>query len=189
MDLLFNIFSGFGLSSAAGLNAYIPLLAVGLLGRFDYLTLQNPYAVLESTPALAILLALALIDFVADKIPAVDHVTHIVGALVNPIAGAIVFASQSNIISEVHPALALAAGFVMAGGFHATRAANPPVATVTTAGLGNPVLSLGEDIMSLALSLLAIFAPLIGAILFVILVFVLFRAVRGVRRRAGALRS
>jgi hypothetical protein len=190
MDLLVNLFSGFGLSSAAGLNAYIPLLAVGLLGRFDYLTLQNPYAVLESTPALAILAVLALIDFVADKIPAVDHVTHVVGALVHPIAGAIVFASQSNLITEVHPALALASGFVMAGGFHATRAALRPVATATTAGFGNPVLSLLEDMTSVLLSVLAIFAPLIAFALFVVLLFLIVSAWRSVRRRrARALRS
>ena len=190
MDLLVNLFSGFGLSSAAGLNAYIPLLAVGVLGRFDYLTLQNPYAVLESTPALAILAVLALIDFVADKVPAVDHVTHVIGALVNPIAGAIVFASQSNLITEVHPALALGAGFVMAGSFHATRAAIRPVATATTAGIGNPVLSFLEDVTSLLLSILAIFAPLIAFVLFLVLLFVIVRAWRTVRRRRpGALRS
>ena len=88
-----NLFSSFGLSSAAGLNAYIPLLAIGLMDRYNVLNLQDPYAILASTPALAILALLAVIDFIADKVPAVDHMTHIVGALVHPIAGAVVFAS------------------------------------------------------------------------------------------------
>lgn len=188
MDALSGVFSAFGLSSAAGLNAYIPLLAVGLLGRFEYLTLQNPYSVLASTPVLAILVLLALIDFVADKVPAVDHITHIVGGLVHPIAGAIAFASQNNLLSEVHPAISLATGFVMAGGFHATRAAIRPVATATTAGIGNPVLSLVEDIVSLVLSVLAIFAPIIALVLFIALLFVVVRAWRSVRRRTGVIR-
>lgn len=188
MDALFNVFSAFGLSSAAGLNAYIPLLAIGLLGRFEYLTLQNPYSVLESTPALAILAVLAVIDFVADKIPAVDHVAHVVGALVHPIAGAIVFASQNNLISEIHPALALGSGFVMAGGFHATRAAIRPLATATTAGVGNPVLSLIEDLFSLLLSILAIFAPLIALLVFALLLFAIVKTWRGARRRLGTAR-
>ncbi len=188
MEMLFNLFSGFGLSSAAGLNAYIPLLAVGLLGRLDYLTLQDPYSVLASTPALAFLGVLAVVDFVADKVPGVDHITHLVGTLIHPIAGAIVFASQSNILSEIHPAISLAAGFVMAGGFHATRAAVRPVATATTAGFGNPVVSFIEDITSLTLSILAIFAPLIAFLLFVALLFLIVRAWRTVRRRPGAIR-
>ncbi len=188
MEMLFNLFSGFGLSSAAGLNAYIPLLAVGLLGRFDYLTLQDPYSVLTGTPALAFLAVLALVDFVADKVPAVDHIAHVIGALVHPIAGAIVFASQSNILSEIHPAVSLAAGFVMAGGFHATRAAVRPVATATTAGFGNPIVSLFEDVVSLLLSILAIFAPIIAFILFVVLLLLIIRAWGSVRRRAGAIR-
>ncbi len=188
MDALFGVFSAFGLSSAAGLNAYIPLLAVGLLGRLEYLTLQNPYSVLTSTPVLAILAGLTLIDFIADKVPAVDHVTHVIGGLVHPIAGAIVFASQNNLLSDVHPAISLAAGFVMAGGFHATRAAVRPVATATTAGVGNPVLSLLEDVVSLVLSVLAIFAPLIALVLFIALLFVVVRAWQRLRRRTSAIR-
>lgn len=183
-----NLFGAFGLSSAAGLNAYIPLLAVGLLQRYQYIGLNEPYALLGSTPVLLILAVLALIDFVADKVPAVDHATHVVGGLVSPVAGAIAFASQNNIVSEIHPLLALGAGFLMAGGFHATRAAIRPVATATTAGFANPFLSLVEDIVALVLSILAFFAPLIAFLLFLILLFVIIRAWRTVRRRVGAIR-
>jgi len=188
MDALFNVFSAFGLSSAAGLNAYIPLLAVGILGRLQYLSLEAPYSVLTSTPALAILAVLALIDFVADKVPAVDHITHIIGGLVHPIAGAIAFASQNSLISELHPAIALASGFALAGGFHATRAAVRPVATATTAGVGNPVLSLAEDVVSLLLSVFAIFLPLLAFVLFIVLVIVIVASWRRVRTRFGAIR-
>lgn len=190
MDLtsISNLFSAFGLSSAAGLNAYIPLLAVGLLSRFNYITLQGPFDQLGSTLALAVLALLAVIDFVADKVPAVDHVTHVIGSIIHPTAGAIVFASQTNVLTEIHPLLALGAGFVMAGGFHATRAAVRPVATATTAGVGNPVLSFFEDLVALVLSVLAFLAPLVAFILFLVLLLLVVRAWRTVRRRAGAIR-
>ncbi len=97
------LLSAFGLSSAAGLNAYIPLLTIGLLGRFQYVSVQEPYALLTTTPVLIILGVLTLVDFVADKIPAVDHAAHLVGALVHPIAGAIVFASQNSVLRDIHP--------------------------------------------------------------------------------------
>lgn len=182
MDPFSHLLSAFGLSSAAGLNAYIPLLLVGVLGRFGYVTLEGPYAQLAGTPVLAVLSVLALVDFVADKIPAVDHIVHVVGALVHPVAGAIVFASQNSLINDVHPAVALAAGFVLAGGFHATRAAVRPVATATTAGVGNPVISFAEDVISFLLSLLALLAPLIALVLLLVLLFGVVRAWRAIRR-------
>lgn len=183
-----SLFSAFGLSSAAGLNAYIPLLAIGLLNRFEYISLAEPYALLGSTPALIIIALLGVVDFIGDKIPAVDHVLHAISTVVYPIAGAIVFASQNNMISNIHPALALGAGFLVAGGFHATRAAIRPAATATTMGVGNPVLSFIEDVTSLLLSILAFLAPLLAFVLFVVLLVLVVAAFRRVRRRFGAIR-
>lgn len=185
MDLssFYNLFSSFGLSSAAGLNAYIPLLAIGLMNRYNVVTLQEPFAILGSTVVLTILFVLAVIDFVADKVPAIDHVTHIIGGLVHPVAGAVAFASQNNMFTNIHPAVALGAGFIMAGGFHATRAAVRPVATATTGGMANPVVSFAEDVLSLIMSVLAIFLPLIAFVLFLVLLFLVIRSWRSVRRR------
>lgn len=185
MDLITtisNLFGAFGLSGAAGLNAYIPLLAVGLLDRFGYLSLAEPWALLGEPVTLIILAVLAVIDFVADKVPAVDHVYHTVGAFIAPIAGAIVFASQNSIVGELHPVVAIAAGLVIAGGFHATRAAVRPVATATTAGVANPVVSLVEDAVSALLTFLAFAAPLLAFLLFVVLLLVLIGAWRAARR-------
>jgi hypothetical protein len=191
MDTLYalsGVFAAFGLSSAAGLNAYIPLLTIGVLSRLGLITLGDPYALLGSTPALLVLVALGVVDFVADKVPAVDHVTHMVGALVHPVAGAIAFASQSNVITDLHPALSLGAGFVLAGGFHTARAAIRPAATATTAGIGNPVISFIEDVISFVLSILAFVAPLIAFGLFIVLAIMIVRTWRGVRRRLGGIR-
>jgi hypothetical protein len=180
-----SLLSAFGLSSAAGLNAYIPLLAVGLLSRFGGATLAEPYHALASTPILILLGTLALIDFVADKLPAVDHAVHAIGAIIHPVAGAIVFASQNSVLSNVHPALALGTGLVLAGGFHATRAAARPVATTTTAGVGNPIVSAIEDVVSLTLTLLALFAPVVAFVLLALLTIGVVRAWRAVRRWRG----
>ena len=49
MDIL-AILTAFGLSSAAGLNAYIPLLLTGLVARYsDLITLQGAFATLEES--------------------------------------------------------------------------------------------------------------------------------------------
>jgi hypothetical protein len=190
MGALINLFSAFGLSSAAGLNAYLPLLAVGLVGRYtDLWQLQAPYDLLTSPMVLLILAVLAVVDFLADKIPVVDHIAHTVGSVIHPVAGAVLFASQSNVFSNIHPVVALGAGVIVAGGFHASRTAIRPVATATTGGIANPVLSLLEDIVSVIMTVLAILAPVIAFILFLLLLIAFvfgFRRVRGrVRRRAS----
>jgi len=184
MSALLNLFSAFGLSSAAGLNAYLPLLIVGLTARYtDLLQLQAPYDLLASPAALGILGVLAAVDFLADKLPVVDHIAHIIGAVVHPVAGAILFASQNNVFTNLHPAIAMGAGILVAGGFHASRAAIRPVATATTGGIGNPILSLIEDVVSVVLSILAILIPVIAFVLFLVLLFFVATSWGRLRRR------
>jgi hypothetical protein len=67
------LLTGFGLATAAGLNAYIPLLALGLLSRFtDLVTLPHGWAWLENGWVMTIVGALLVVEIVADKIPALD---------------------------------------------------------------------------------------------------------------------
>ena len=184
MGALLSLFSAFGLSSAAGLNAYIPLLIIGLISRYTNLwQLQAPYDLLASPLVLGILGVLAAVDFLADKLPVVDHIAHAVGMVVHPVAGAILFASQNNVLTNVHPAVAMAAGIIVAGGFHASRTAVRPVATATTGGIANPILSFLEDIVSVTLSVLAILVPLLAFALFLVLLLVLVTSWRRVTRR------
>jgi hypothetical protein len=183
MTSLFGVLSAFGLASAAGLNAYIPLLMVGLAARYtNLIALQAPFDVLASPGALVILAVLAAVEFVADKIPAVDHAWHLAGAVIHPAAGAILFASQQNIIGDVHPLLALVCGLLLAGGVHGARAAVRPLATATTAGVANPVLSFVEDAVAVIWTLLAILVPVIGFVLIGLTAWLAYRAYRRLAR-------
>jgi hypothetical protein len=183
-----SLLAAFGLSGAAGLNAWIPLLAVGLLSRAGQLELAGGYDWLASTPALIVLGVLFVFDFIGDKVPAVDSLLHAAGTIVHPAAGAIVFAGPTEVPTDVPSLLLFAAGASVAGSLHATRATIRPVSTTMTAGAGNPVLSLAEDIGSAVLSVVAVFAPILGAValLAVIVLAVLWwRRVRRSRRRRG----
>jgi hypothetical protein len=165
MGGLFGLLSAFGLASAAGLNAYIPLLIVGLTARYTgLLELQAPFDILASPAALLIVGVLALIEFVADKVPTVDHAWHLAGTIMNPAAGAILFASQQSLISEIHPLLALGCGLVLAGSVHGVRATVRPLATATTAGIANPVLSTIEDVTAVIWTVLAILVPVLAVL-------------------------
>lgn len=169
MDIT-SIFSAFGLSASAGLNAYIPLLVVALLGRFTQLiTLNEPWDTLTDWWIIGILVVLSIIEFFADKVPAVNHVNDVIQTVVRPAAGAVVFAASAHAITDIHPVISLAAGLLVAGGVHAAKAgAMRPAVTATTGGTGNVVVSILEDITSTVLSILAVLIPVIIGVLLVL---------------------
>lgn len=177
----FLILTGVGLAAAAGLNAYIPLLVAGLLAHFGVISIQSPYELLASWPALAILAVLLVIEFFADKIPAVDTLNDTVQTLVRPASGAVLFAGALAPHSEWSQALALIAGLATAGTVHAAKTAVRPVANVATGGVAAPVLSVVEDGFSLVLSVVAIVIPLLVIVLLVVLVYAMWRGISRVR--------
>ncbi len=191
IEAISGLSAAFGLAGSAGLNAYIPLLMVALAARFPLsdplLTLQAPYDLMGSWWAIGLLAVLLVIEVVADKIPAVDTVNDGIQTFVRPAAGAILFAGSTNVVSDIHPILALGAGLLVAGGVHATKTAARPVVTVTTAGVGNPIVSTLEDITAFVLSLLAILLPIIAAIVLIALVIVVVYFIRRWRQRGAAL--
>lgn len=144
MELLSGILSAFGLSASAGLNAYIPLLVIALVARYtDLISLNEPYNTLENPWIIGLLVVLSLIEFFADKVPAVNHANDLIQTIVRPVAGAIVFAASAQVISDIHPVLSLAAGLFVAGGVHAVKSlAVRPAVTATTGGAGNVPVSI-----------------------------------------------
>jgi len=171
MDVL-GIFSAFGLSASAGLNAYIPLLVVALLTRFtNLLKLQQPWDALSSWWIIGLLVVLSLIEFFADKAPAVNHINDIIQTLIRPAAGAIVFAASADVITEVSPILSLACGLLVAGGVHAVKSAIVrPAVTATTAGTGNVPVSILEDVVSTVVSLVSVIIPILVVVFLIILI-------------------
>ena len=72
----------FGLAFASGLNAYLPLLAFALSVRWLHLYTVNPqFAFITHTWFIVVLAILTLLDFVADKIPLIDHLWNAIHAV------------------------------------------------------------------------------------------------------------
>lgn len=175
-----------GLATAAGLNAWIPLLATGLLARYtDVIHLDGTWANLENTAVLIALAAVAVVDFVGDKVPGVDHALHAAGTVIAPATGAVAALSSSSAL-DVSPVLMTIIGLVAAESSHGTRMAIRPFSTATTGGLGNPVVSLAEDVVSAGLSLVAIVLPVLAALLVAALFVVAWRVIRRGRRALAA---
>ena len=177
MELL-GIFSAFGLSASAGLNAYIPLLIVAVLAKFtNLIQLKSPWDTLTSWWIIGLILVLMLVEFFADKAPAVNHINDIVQSIVRPAAGAIAFAASAQVVTEIHPILSLALGLLVAGGVHTVKAvAVRPAVTATTGGAGNVPVSILEDVLSTVISILAVVVPVvIACILIIITAYIVWR--------------
>ncbi len=184
MEGLLSVFTAFGLSASAGLNAYLPLLVVALLARFtDLITLKPPWDALESGWTIGVLAVLLLIEMFVDKVPALDSVNDVIQTVVRPAAGAVLFAASAGVVSDVHPVLAMICGLLLAGGVHAAKATARPVITGTTGGLLNPVVSTIEDMVALVVSVLSVLLPILG-VLFLLLAVALF--IRHLRHRQKA---
>lgn len=183
--------TGFGLASAAGLNAYIPLLSMGVLSRFtDLVHLPAGWSWLENSWVMAIVAVLLVVEIVADKIPGMDSVNDAVQTFVRPTSGGIVFGSgtAAQTAAVADPAefartgawVPVAIGVVTALVVHLTKTAVRPAANVATAGVAAPVLSTIEDFTSVGLTFIAILIP---ALVIVVLIAMLWAAVWLLLRR------
>ena len=184
LTLFTNLLGAIGLGAASGLNAWIPLLGLGIAERAGLVTLSEPFDRLGSTGVLVALGVVFLIDLIGDKVPVVDSVLHAAGTVVAPVSGAIVFAAQENLLSQSHPWAAAVAGMVLGETIHLTRSAIRPAVTAGTGGVGNPIASAIEDAISFVLTVLAVLVPLLAFVAVVAGVVLVVRRRR--RRRAGA---
>ncbi len=165
MDIVSNIIAGFGLAAPAGLNAWLPLLITGLAGRLHFITLAAPFDILTSTWALLVIGFLLTIEVFADKIPAVDSINDIIHTFIRPAAGGVLFAAQSGMVHGMDPTFSFILGALSAGSVHVVKAGARPLITATTGGLGNPLVSLVEDMISAGATVLALVVPILAALL------------------------
>ncbi|MDR7328628.1 DUF4126 domain-containing protein [Corynebacterium guangdongense] len=173
------------LATAAGLNAYVPLLVFGLLARFsDVVHLPAGWEWLAHPILLGVVAALLVIEFVADKIPAVDSINDIVQTLIRPTSGGIVFGSATAVDgSAAINWWAVAAGVFIALAIHVGRATTRPVIDAATVGTGTIAASAAGDAAALSLTLAGIFAPLLAIALLVGLAGVVWWLTSRIRSR------
>lgn len=186
--------AGAGLSTAAGLNAFIPFVLVGMLDRFTTLVdLPSSLEWISSWPAIGIGMLLLVGDVVLDKVPGVDHVSDAIQTAVRPLMGGLMFAAASGAEQieqsdwwRGNPWAGVIAGVAVAGTVHAGKALSRPLVNAGTLGLGTPLVSAGEDVTSAAVSVIAVLAPILVIGVLLVLGYVLFRLYRFRRRRRVA---
>jgi hypothetical protein len=189
VDVVLGYVATLAVSTAAGLNAYLPLLLLGILSRStDLVTLTRPWDALEEPWVLAVIAAIAVVDFVGDKVPVVDHVLHLIGVAIAPIAGGVAAMAAAGSV-DVAPGLAAVMGIAAALATQVGRSAARPVSTVGTGGVATPAVSLAEDGASATLTVLAFAAPVLALLALLAIAVLVIRAVgrwRALGRRLEA---
>lgn len=188
---MFAILTGLGLSASAGLNAYIPILVVGLLARFtDVIALPHQFAWMSNGWALTVVAVLLAAEVVLDKVAVVDHANDALQTFVRPAAGGAVFAA-SDAAARIehsgwtadHPWVGWVLGVVVALCVHVTKSGVRPIVNVSTVGVGTPFVSAAEDAMSLVMSLVALLIPALVILFLIVLVLIGWRLTRMIRKR------
>jgi hypothetical protein len=161
---------GFALAACVGLRAFLPLFIAGLAARNGYVDLGASFQWMQSPPALIVFGSAVVFEILADKIPLLDHALHAAEAFVKPAAATILAASLlTNLDPLTAMTLGLIGGGTVAGAVHALKGTARLASTATTGGLANPLLSLVDDVVATAGTVLAFVVPLLAVLLLLVL--------------------
>ena len=185
-DALYGVLLGIGLSAAAGLRLFVPLLILSAASLTGHADLSGEFEWIGSYPALIGFAVAAVGEVTAYLVPLVDNALDALGAPVAGTAGTVLAASS---IVELDPALkwplALIAGGGVASAVHVLTGGARAASTGATLGLGNPFLAVAEAAGAIAMSLLALAVPVVAVVVAAALLYAGFRVVRRGSLRDG----
>lgn len=169
-------------SFAAGLNVYLTVATLGLLGRAEFVDLPGALDAIENPWVIGACLALFAIEFVADKVPFIDVAWNVLQTFVRvPVAGVLAYAATTPL--EPHwQLLAAAAGSTIALMAHGGKVAAHSAVSPSPEPASNVALSLGEDATAIGLTWFATQYPYIAAAIVLVLLLVIVLMVRFIMR-------
>jgi hypothetical protein len=154
---------GIAMGSAwlSGINLYAAVLTMGLLQRFKLVQLPGDLSGLSEWWVIALAGTLYVIEFVADKIPAVDSVWDAIHTFIRIPAGAVLAASA---FAHFDPSVRLAALLVGGGvalSSHGMKAATRVAVNASPEPFSNIVVSVVEDGIAFGSTVLMVFHPVV----------------------------
>ena len=172
-DVILALCMGLGLAAASGFRVFLPPFLLSIAVRADAVDVDLTNSSLEyfdSNVAVILLGVATIAELAAYYVPWVDNLLDSIASPAAIIAGtgmtAIVLGGTDPVIQW---ALAIIAGGGVTAAVQGATVVTRGVSTAITAGIGNPVVSTGENIASLILSILAIFLAPLAAVLALIL--------------------
>ena len=158
------------LGFASGLRLYAVLFVVGAAGWLGWVDLPPGLAVLAHPLVLAASGFMCLVEFFADKIPAVDSLWDAVHTLIRIPAGAALAASVFGDSSSATMLAAAILGGTLAAGSHFTKAGSRVLINTSPEPFSNWATSLTEDVAVGGLLWLAFAHPAVALAVLALLV-------------------
>lgn len=175
MAIIQTLALAFGSAWVSGINLYATVASLGLLGRFGGLKLPGELEVLTNGWVIGVAIVLYCIEFVADKIPWLDSIWDLIHTFIRVPAGAVVAAAAVGDFDKSIQIIALLVGGGLAFSSHSTKAAARATLNLSPEPVTNIVASLTEDVIAIAMLLIAVFLPLLSLLLLAIFsIFVLW---------------
>jgi hypothetical protein len=170
MDTALSICVGIGLSAACGFRVFVPFLILSIASLSGHATLASHFQWIGTYPALIAFSVATALEIGGYYIPWIDHLLDTLATPAAVVAGIIVTGSM---LTKVDPflqwSLAVIAGGGIAGAVQAGTVLTRAASTATTGGLGNPLVATAELGLSLFASILALVAPILAALLVLVL--------------------
>ena len=185
MDILQSLALAGGMAWASGMRLYAVVFLAGLLERLGYLQLPETLSVLENPWIIGLSGVLLCIEFLADKVPAVDSFWDALQGFIRIPAGALLAALA---MGEHDPALMVAAGLLggtLTAGTFAAKAGGRALINTSPEPFSNVTASLGEDVLTASGLWIAVAHPILFLILLglfiLLLLWLLPKIWRGIR--------
>ncbi|MHA6785039.1 DUF4126 domain-containing protein [Pseudonocardia saturnea] len=173
---------------ASGVNAYLCVVVLGVLGRFG--GFEAVPEALTRTDVLVVAGVLYLLEFVTDKIPYVDSAWDAISTAIRPTAGAVIGLLIAGDATTLEQAVLAASGGAAALVSHLVKGGLRLVVNTSPEPVTNVGVSLGEDVAVAGVATLTVVAPWVAfgiaagllALGVVLLVLLWTRVRRGYRR-------
>jgi uncharacterized membrane protein len=189
MDAATQYALAYALTTTAGLRGFLTLFAASVAAHYHWIHPSAGFTWLGADGTVIVLGIFALLELVADKIPAVDHALHAVSFAVRPVAAAILVGGTVNTSNPAELYSLMAAGALNSLVVHTSSAATRAASSATTFGLANPLISVVEDVLTIGGLVVSFAFPILGAVLALIFVIVLIVLARRIFARAATTAS
>ena len=192
MEILLALGIGIGLSSVAGVRAFLPLALAALFAALGLLELPSPYVDVGGDgwwwSVFGVLAALSVLEIVLDKVRAVERALNIAMVSVRAVSGALLFTAALGFDLDTGSAPWLIAGATIAGAVAVAKVLLRPPAKTASAGVSVAFLSFFEDVVGLVGGAVGFFVPYLPLLLVAFLLFFYYRVRRRRGRKYGGLR-
>lgn len=178
-DIILAAMMGISLAAASGFRVFLPPFLLSLAVRSDFIELDlagTSFEYFDTNIAVILLGVATVVEFAAFYIPWVDNLLDTIASPAAVIAGAsmtaIVLTGSDPIVQWT---IAIIAGGGVAGVIQTATVATRGLSTALTLGTANPIVATAENIASVALTIVALLAPLLAGIFAILIIFLMVR--------------